>query len=557
MATLQVLSGNHAGKCYELSGDQVVIGRYPFCDIVLPSHSISRQHARIVREGPGFFIEDLNSLNGTFVNGHRISGRHKLKDDDRIHLYEVQVSFHEGSAMPAPSPPVEPAAVEVEERDQDAREATIVNTLSASSEPNVEIGSQVKLRAVLEITRNLGQSLDVNEFLPNILDSLFEIFPQAGRGYILLAEGGDGKLSPRAVKDRRGETGSSMTLGPISRSVAARVMSDGEAILTTDLVDGESGEESILDVATSSQMSAPLMGPSRKPLGIIHIDTNDAKRRFKEEDLEVLVSVATVAGQALEHARVHEFRMKLDRRQRELATAREVQLHFLPQRRPEIAGYKFYDYYLAADDVGGDYFGYIPLPDGRLAIAIGDVSGKGVSAALLMARLCSEVRFSLATAQSPHEAVGRLNQELSDPALSDRFVTFLLCVLDPRQHQMTVVTAGHMPPMHRQAASGKVKQLGSDEGGPPLGFDPEWKYGSASTTIEPNDVVVMYTDGISEATNPQGDTLGISRVAKIIAAGPADAEPLGQSLLEHTERFSEGYAQSDDVCMVVFSRRAP
>ena len=164
--------------------------------------------------------------------------------------------------------------------------------------------------------------------------------------------------------------------------------------------------------------------------------------------------------------RAGEASLRLDRRERELATAREVQLHFLPQAAPEMPGYRFFEYYQAADDVGGDYFGYIPLNDGRLAIAMGDVSGKGVSAALFMARLCSEVRFSVATSNSPEEAMQRLNRELSDPLLDDRFVTFQLAVLDPQQHTLTIVSAGHMPPILRSGRTGAVEYVGQMRQGP-------------------------------------------------------------------------------------------
>lgn len=566
-ATLKVHSGESAGKVHELNLDQAVLGRNTFCDIVIPMHSISRQHARIVREGERFFVEDMGSLNGTFVNGNRISGRVELNDNDRIHLYEVLLSFHSGKTpsvstetavtshgMTLPKfDPLAPSVMSEEEK----RPTMIVNTLDATLEPRVDVGSEEKLRAVLGITRNLGMSLALDEFLPNILDSLFEIFPQAERGYVLLADRPDGQLMPAAIKDRRSESGSSLTLAPISRTIAARVMSEGKAILSTDADDDPELASSILDESVCSMMTVPLVGPSRKSVGIIHIDTTDAQRRFTQDDLEVLISVATVAGQAVEHARVHQASLKLDRRERELSTAREVQLHFLPQKRPDVAGYKFFDYYRAADDVGGDYFGYVAMPDGRWAIAVGDVSGKGVSAALMMARLCSEVRYCLVTSASPVDAVTRLNRDLIDPTLDDRFVTFLLGVIDPAKHTLTVVNAGHMPPIVRRWTSGVVEQIGIQEAGPPMGFDPSSKFLAATIAIEPGDSVVMYTDGISEATNADEQVYGIKRVCKTIAGGPTDVERLGQLLLDDVDRFAAGQPQTDDICLLIFGRPRP
>ncbi len=449
MATLEILSGAAAGQCYDVANGQTLLGRDPFCDVVLPLRSISRQHARILTEGDQYFVEDMHSLNGTYVNGQRIANRTRLKNRDQIQLYEVMMAFYEGAPEPRPAARRPPALDPDLPVDGPPRiRTTIVGSLDANAELSVDLGARAKLQAILEIIRSLGRTLEVDIFLPNVLESLFEIFPQADRGYILLADPEDGHLSPKAMKSRYGEEGSSTTMGPISRSLAARVMSAGEAILSSDAA---AVEGSILDFGGSSTMTVPLMGPSRKALGILHVDSDDLERRFLREDLEVLVSVGTVVGQAVEFARIHQASLHHDRRERDLATAREVQLHFLPNSRPVVPGYRFFDYYEAADDVGGDYFGYIPLADGRLAIALGDVSGKGVSAALLMARLCSEVRYCLAISTTLVEAVERLNRELAGATLNDRFVTFLLCVLDPQQHTLDVVNAGHLPPLRRRA----------------------------------------------------------------------------------------------------------
>ncbi len=560
MATLKVVSGPNAGHSYEVAGDEAVVGRYPFCDIVLPSHSVSRQHARIVRETDGYYIEDLNSLNGTFVNGQRVGMRTRLHDDDKIHVYETLLSFHDGSnveiaptvaggRLSAANGPT--AAEEI----APARATHIVGSMDVLSDQRLNIGAEAKLRAVLEITRHLGRSTAVDEFLPRILDSLFDIFPQAERGYILLIDKPGGTLNLRAAKQRRGEAGSSLTLGPISRSVAQRVMKDGEAILSTN-TSGDASASALDDDDTHSQMSVPLLGPSGTPLGIIHIDTIDPDRRFVEADLDVLVSVAAVAGQAVEHARAYEASLRLDRRERELATAREVQLHFLPQAAPTLPGYRFFEYYRAADDVGGDYFGYIPLSDGRLAIAMGDVSGKGVSAALLMARLCSEVRFCVATSTTPEEAMRRLNCELSDPLLDDRFVTFLLVVLDPREHFLTVVSAGHMPPILRSGRTNKVAHIGQVEAGPPLGFDNQWTYTPVNVPLVPGDAIIMYTDGIREANNKDDRIFGTERVCDVLTRSAADPAVLGRNLLDAVEEFAGGRSQSDDICLLCFSRDA-
>ena len=268
----------------------------------------------------------------------------------------------------------------------------------------------------------------------------------------------------------------------------------------------------------------------------------------------MLASVAEIAAQGVEAAGARQAPFDASTYQRQLGTAKQVQLQFLPQSRPELPGYQFYDYYQSADEVGGDYFGYIPLPDGRLALAIGDVAGKGVSAALLMAHFCAEVRYCLATCATPAAAVEQLNADLSSEMLNYHFVTFALCVLDPQQHKLTVVNAGHLPPLLRR--NGSIEALGSVESGLPLGCESSRPYEQIEITLEPGDAVVLYTDGIPDAMDAAGDTYGSRRMQQALLASPAGVDDLGRSLLDDMRHFIRGRLQSDDICLVCFARES-
>jgi len=554
MATLEVCTASGGHEFHELSSDEMLLGRDQFCDIVLRNHTVSRQHARIVRSSEGFFIEDLSSLNGTYLNGRRLEGRTQIKDQDKIHIYEVVTIFHEGD-------PTEPN-VDLDETLADVTPAELTREPAAAqpllatapAEPAADASSQARFRAALKISLDLEGDLDVDQLLPKILDSLFEIFPQSARGYILLEEGAEGHLVPRAIKHRKSESGHSMTFGPISRKMALHVMSTAEAILMDDApADPNEASQSVFDVQSLSMICAPLMGPSKRPLGIVYLDTTDAANRFTQADLDVLGSVAAIAGQGVEAAGAAQTAWDIGTYQRQLGTAKQVQLQFLPQSRPEIAGYQFFDYYAPADEVGGDYFGYIPLADGRLALAIGDVAGKGVSAALLMAHFCAEVRYCLATCPTPAAAVDQLNQDLSSEMLNYHFVTFALCVLDPVRHKFTMVNAGHLPPLRRR--NGKIEELGSREGGLPLGCASEKPYGQVELTLEPGDAILLYTDGITDAMDSAGDVYGSQRLRLTLAEAPAGIEPMGRALLDDVRRFIRGRLQSDDICLVGFARQ--
>ncbi len=556
MAALEIITGARAGEIVDLTETETLIGRHPACSIVLPLHTVSRRHTLIRHSDGGYTIQDLESLNGTYVNGERVEAATRLKNRDVIQLFDIVMVFHEGPVVPEGSTFGEAnlnLTLHLLQDDTtdppDAQE--VLSAADVNRQSHIKSGADVKLTAVLEITRSLSGSLDVAEVLPKILDNLFFVFPQANRAYILLADEHTGELKPRATKRRDRKE----TFGPMSRSIAQRVMSQREAILSSDMAgEGLSGSDSLSELHIRSMMCAPLMGPSQVPLGIIHVETNEVLHRFQREDLDVLVTIATVAGQALEYARAHEALLRWDRKEREMNMARDVQLQFLPQRLPELPGYRFFHHYEAAQEVGGDYYGYIPLNKGRLAVAVADVSGKGVPAALLMARLCSEIRACLHDANTLGEALTRLNREHLESMLGGRFVTLAICLVDPRKDEVTVANAGHLSPLLRRAATREVVELGTEAKGLPLGFGTDHEYGQFTERLEPGDVVLMYTDGLNDSQNPEGEFYGHARVRDLLANGPADVQLLGDVLLQHVNLFVKGQAQNDDMCIVGFSR---
>ena len=551
------------GAVYDLQRDELVVGRLPYCDIVLRQKNVSRQHTRFLRSGDAYFVEDMNSTNGTFLNGKRVRARTQVHDHDVIRVYNVTLLFRESSdeaSKEIQAGPSETSAMAESDTASlladDSAELRKSGRETVKMVRNVGVNAYEKLHTILEINRALGSTLNVDRVLPKILDGLFKVFPQSDRAYILFPDDVSGELVVRAERQKDEGTMSSSVLGPISQTVASRVLTRGEAILNSDGVDdAQLGiSDSVLEFPIRSMMCTPIIGPLQKPLGIIYVDTNDPYERFHEDDLEVLLSLSASAGQAVEYAQRHEIQLRLDRRARELAMARQVQLHFLPQVRPDMAGYRFFDYYASAEEVGGDYYGYLPLPDGRLAITLGDVSGKGIWAALVMASLCSEVRYRLVTTDTPKAAVDNLNLEFSKPENEAWFITFVLCVLDPRDHTIELINAGHLPPLRRISATGVVEPLGADRTGPPLGCDASTRYDRFQTKLAPGDVIVMYTDGISEAMNPARELYGELRVSRALKNGSQELAPLCEGLLGEVQAFRDGGPQNDDICLIGVQR---
>ncbi len=297
---------------------------------------------------------------------------------------------------------------------------------------------------------------------------MFKVFPQADTGFVVLADRDEGTSLVKASQARGGEATDSVR---ISNTIVKNVMESGEAILGADALEDSrfNASDSLEGLAIRSMMCVPLIGQEGRALGVIQLDTKSLRHQFTQTDLDVLVSVGAQASLAIENARLHEDLIQRSDIERELRFATQVQLGFLPVHRPSPAGYEFFDYYEPAHRVGGDYFDYVAMPDGRIAIGLADVAGKGIPAALLMARLYSAVRLHLFTQPTSGKVLSALNDEIYSQGIGHRFVTFVLLMLNPETHELTIANAGHLPPIVR-SPQGKASSIGRTESGMPLGI---------------------------------------------------------------------------------------
>jgi phosphoserine phosphatase RsbU/P len=583
VAVLQVVRGGVAGTQHALNEERTVLGRHPNCQLVLQSGVVSRHHAQVLENHGTYFIEDLRSRNGTYVNEQRIEDRTELQDGDEIRLCDVVLLFlvHPSTSSPHPvsSDPNQrtvdlateedrPSATlddsliyaiphEALEGDEFAHpeefeSPSMIRRLNDSDHRSVD--PALKLRAILEITQALGRELQVDQVLPKMLETLFNIFPQAEQGFVLLREGNEGKLKVKASRTRGGNETDSVA---VSMTVVRYAMQTGEPILSDNISDDSRFKNStaLSKMQIRSIMCVPMKSQEGEALGVIQIVTRDERRAFGEEDLDLLASLATQASLAVENARLHEEHVKRRELERDLEFATQVQLGFLPKSHPVLEGYSFAEYYESAQSVGGDYFDYVTLPDGRIAIAIGDVAGKGMPAALLMARLYSSTRFQLLTRPSIEEAVSGLNEEISSSGLGHRFITFLLMVLDPERHELTIINAGHLAPLLR-SADGTVKLLGKDLSGLPLGIVPDLQYESAVYPLAPGDSLIAFTDGVNEAMNSQRQIYGLPRLKAFFSQQDGEITETIENIIEDVENFSGDVTSRDDTCLIGLRRSA-
>lgn len=523
MPSLRVIGGPVFRVPHE---GQIDIGRDGICDIVLVRRSVSRQHARITGTGEGHFVEDLDSNNGTFLNGDRVIKRTRIRDGDRINLYDVPLQFCE-------------AEIDDASTDKTDDELHIGRSLDAER----------RLELVLDLGRRLCSTLSVEEILPRVLDMLFRVFPQSVNGEILLADE-QGRLVPRATKQGREDDSSLVTIVPSVSELALRVFETGAPELATGIRD----ESSVLEAHDpDSSICAPLTGPALGPVGVAILEAEEDAPPYDGHDLELLAVICMAAGQAVENSRTHESVLQLERKRVQVEAARDVQRSILPRSRPCVPGYRFADHYKAADAIGGDHFDYPVLSENLIAVTIADVCGKGLSAALTMAQFSRDVRHALASAGSVKTAVRWLNQFVFDS--SSMLVTFSLCLVDTTAHTLSVISAGHPLPLLRRGRS-VSPAIPLERGGYPLGVDPSAEWRVTTRPIEPGDTFVLVTDGILEQFDDRQRPFGNPRLIEVVGGSSETVEGLVEDIVNDVDRYRGAMPQTDDRCVIAFQRAA-
>jgi serine phosphatase RsbU (regulator of sigma subunit) len=543
MPSLHILKGANQGSLIPLDGDKFILGRNPDCHIVIPVTSVSREHAEIVRVQGRFFIEDKQSRNHTYVNDREVAGRTPLHNNDQIRICDFLAAFLDKAS---------------EEDDEGGEESTstVEAMISQSSHQLLYEQPAEKLRGMLEISANLSKTLELDALLPKIVDSLFNLFRQADRCFIIQTEEGIKKLMPRVVRTRRPQD---ETNARFSKSIVQRCLDTAQAFLSDDASrdDRIQLSQSVVDFRIRSVMCVPLCDANGKAFGVIQLDTQDRSKKFTQEDLKLLWGVANQAAIALDNARLHAEAVARERLRRDLELAHRVQLSFLPAKLPQVAGYEFYAHYEPANEVGGDYYGFVPMPHDHLAITVGDVAGKGVSAALLMAKLSSDARFSLLTEPDLAQATAKLNDllyEFTSPM--DRFVTMAGVILDPAKHTVTLVNAGHLTPLiHRKGSTSLVDAMPKDKGGVPLGIMEGFTFETCQATLQSGDSLLMFSDGVLDALDVRENAFTMKGVLRAIQdAGTAGPRLLGERIIKAVQLHSTNRSPHDDITLVCLGR---
>lgn len=548
MAKLKLLKGRPDRADFELENPVMVLGRSAGCDIRLAREWVSARHAQINQRDNRHFITDLGSKNFTLLNGKKLEGHveYPLKHNDLIKICDHLLLYLETStdSWAVKSSGVTarlPLNLSTTDQEDGSSGSNVFSTIDSSSgswELRSKSHPEDKLRVMMRLTRSLHDAVSMEDMHVKVLDSLLGTFPHAKCGIVAVAE--EGEETPR-VATIRYRNPSFEGKPRIDQTLIANVLA--------------SQEGAVADEGGYSLMCVPLVSVGGSSLGVIQVEAKRKEDSFSEQDLDLLAHVALQTSFAIETVRLHEHVRHDQELQAEMATAYRIQLSLLPTQRPQITGYSFEEFYNPARQVGGDYYDYVQLRDGRLAVLIGDVAGKGVPAALIVASITTLLKVMLAGDESPLDVMNRLNVEFEERFGEQLYLTMLIATLEPNSGRVEIINAGHLPPVLKQH-SGPAGLVEPRASGLALGIEPDSPFRQLELTINPGDSLVFYTDGLTDACNADGDVYRLGRLQKAINQIESRADRLCQGILADVWKHLGNEAQTDDVCLLCLSRDA-
>jgi sigma-B regulation protein RsbU (phosphoserine phosphatase) len=527
-----------AVRTVRLDQHRYMLGRLRSNDISFPDDgSLSKQHLAFEREGEGWVVVDLGSRNGTFVNGTRVLDRRRLEPGDIVRAGKVVVTF---GVNP------EDTVVFGGPEHLGGLPTTVRATLESALQSHKTAGLLPRgrvspLGTVLQASRELVARRSAQELFTATLTLVMEAVG-ANRGVILSAEGG--KLAVRAT---RGEG------FRISTAVRDTVLREKTSLLVPDTsLDTQLRQrDSIVLQRVQTLMAVPPQ-TDVDVLGLIYLDGPPGALEWTADDLNLVTAMANIAALRLERERLQradELRRLLET---ELHQAAAIQRGFLPADPPLIGGVDLAGYNSASHSVGGDYYDFFMLPDGRLGCVIADVAGKGMPAALLMVNLQARVHVLSETRFEPASFMTTLDRVVRRNAAEDRFITVFYCAVDPASGRVEYANAGHNPPLLVRR-DGAVEWL--REGGPVLGVLPGIQYDSAGTQMSADDVLVLYSDGVTEAMTPEDLEFGEARLAEIAVEHRSDqARDLLSAIHARVVEWCGDAPPQDDLTIVVVKK---
>jgi serine phosphatase RsbU (regulator of sigma subunit) len=543
-ATLVVINPSGNRNRVPVTPIPFTIGRQADNHLILRDNRASRNHARIVAENGEYYVEDVKSSHGVFVNGTRVT-RQKLYAADRIEFgfpdsYSLIFTFDDDEIQ------------------------KLLDQFSAPKTASAGAGNLAKLRALVEVARALQNSLSTDDVLAAVVDAALAI-TGLERGFLLLNE--NGVLHVQLARDRHGNQVPKTEIGAPLDSIQNALQQRHELLSMTFFSQaadfsstiGSDDEKArsvvgvpLVRVRTGSAQETCIITSRSDTIGVIYLDSRQTAVDLSSGNRELLQTLALEASTILENARLLEEERIKQRMEEELSIAREIQTSLLPRRLPSEGWFRVAGSSIPSHEVGGDCFDVRQLSPNAWSLVVTDVSGKGVSSALLAALLQGSFLLASDSETDIEQMMSRINLFLNERTEGEKYATVFYCTVG-HDGLLRWANAGHCTPLVVRA-TGETETLAST--GMPLGMLAEATYGVRSVQLQPQDKIVAYSDGLSDAENAQGKVFEASRMKEVIRAHAKDsASGLLRALMRAVESFTSGAVQRDDITAVVVEYR--
>lgn len=496
---------------------------------------------------------DLGSANGTRLNGAVVTSSLPLYSGGEIQIGETKIRFDNDVELPKNIS----ATLIADATDRLDPSQTI--SLDSRRYPTAEIleSAGTSRSDLLGLISKVGVALlsssGLDDTLNQVASLVFEAVPAQRVVVMLRGETADDEMQIKVARVR----GSDEPLGEvrISRAIMTEVVENGKSVLTSDAQqDPRFASQTLVLQGIRSVLAVPLSVDERHVFGIIYADSPTYESTFSTEHLDILTTLASVASIRVENASLLDERIRRERMEHELELATEIQQRFQPAGPPIVEGYEFQGISFACYEIGGDYYDFIERHDGKLIIALGDVSGKGTAAALLMSSLHAAIHGQVAARTPLDKTVVSINEYLVENTPANRFVTLFIAELDPVTSDMRFINAGHNPPIVARAEGG-IEQLAS--GGLPLGLLPMAEYEVGSVRLRAGDALVIYSDGVSEANNIEEEEFGFDRLSEVVQTNVGrSASAIRDKVESALSAFTGTAPANDDITLVIVKKAA-
>ncbi len=539
-----------------LKEEKISLGRSGDNDIPIQDPFSSGNHALIYPKDSRYMIRDNNSKNGTFLNGKRVQKETELNKGDEILIGSTRIVFDKELSTNVEMTDAGPSSANINtimHLKEILKKPDISTTIRAAAKDLDLDRIKTEHRSfsvISEVSKALVLHMPLNELLDHVMDLIGENLPM-DRGILMLKEGNPAQLIPKVIRINNKRLKDQRIL--VSQSIVNMVMNKHSSVLISDVqADPQlKSRDSIIKMNIHSAVCVPLWD-NKEIIGIIYSDRISLMKPFTDEDLKLLTLLGNLAAVKIENSKSIEMSIEKEKMEKELSLAAQIQTDFLPKATPEFKGFDISGYMTPCYQVGGDYYDYMPIGSDRLGITIADVSGKGVSASLLMASLRASLHSEVHLLYDMEKMTTKLNDFIHKSSSINSFITFFFCELNMKSGKLKFINAGHNPPIVLDK-KGNINRLESC--GLCLGMFPDVEYKAQTVVLHPGDIILLFTDGITESRNKENKEFEEEKLVKFLKKkSKLPAPELIKEIQKEVETFTADTDQMDDQTVVVIKK---